>query len=331
MKHKMDTHAHDIEMESGRPPKHSRSEDPPNSFQQPKKRARYNLRPRDRVKKIYCGNKRSSAVQHGNEKPEYTTLTIHPFLRMPTELRLAIYRYCLVKDCIIIINDLPAIGTSEVHAEGETGISKDKIKSLLLTSKQIHAEASEVLYGVNKFQFNLTRFSRSLFGGGPTSDRYENCFSCFSDVSQRRIRHLNLVFCVYGLYEVEGTIKDVNYWMPLLSGLVSLKIAVSVDYFIFNLRLRYEKLPLHPHIARVTYGQHLSDVLAPWPDEIRIWLDLLVQATNPHLKIMVHNGGGGPETQAVIDETLEGRYENAKLYDTIKSEEDWKNVERGLV
>ena len=69
------------------------------------------------------------------------------FLDLPLELRLQIYRYCLVRNDTIDVDEF-----SYYYDSAEV---RDDKKSLLLVSKKIGSEALDVLYGDNVFQIAL--------------------------------------------------------------------------------------------------------------------------------------------------------------------------------
>lgn len=83
------------------------------------------------------------------------------FLAMPLEVRTIVYEYLLVSKQIIKAIDVS--GTQRFIMEGNRSQLDDIDSAILRTCRSIHAEASSVLYGNNRFHFD-TPVEIDLFG-----------------------------------------------------------------------------------------------------------------------------------------------------------------------
>ncbi|KAK4033368.1 hypothetical protein C8A01DRAFT_19671 [Parachaetomium inaequale] len=79
-----------------------------------------------------------------------------PFMRLPPELRLMVYRYLLKTDAMIQLASARPLPCHHI------GLST----AVLRLNRQISSEALSVLYGENKFSF----FKFILTAGGPSPD-----------------------------------------------------------------------------------------------------------------------------------------------------------------
>ena len=82
------------------------------------------------------------------------------FLQLPLEIRSIIYKYCLIVDCVINpypstyeLHNLAAIDPRFKQGLGKR-VSKPELPtfSILMVSKQLHREASPILYGQNRWK-----------------------------------------------------------------------------------------------------------------------------------------------------------------------------------
>ena len=118
------------------------------------------------------------------------------FLDLPFEVRLQIYRYCLVRRTTIHGN--------RIHLSG------DKNKSLLLVSKRIGSEALDVLYGDNVFTVSALRGGEWYFN------------KHFTEANRQRIRKVQLL--MEPPPNEDDCILDSTVWSPVLANLKELSI-----------------------------------------------------------------------------------------------------------
>ncbi|KAF2493097.1 hypothetical protein BU16DRAFT_71323 [Lophium mytilinum] len=156
---------------------------------------------------------------------------------LPLELRREIYRYCLVRE-------------SPVRVPEDWRITRvykvqDRKKNLLLVSKQVSAEAVEILYGENAFMFAVSRENeRKLVG-------------YISAANIMRIRKVWIVLSDKG-YD-NDKMPGVEVWGPVFAGLTKLVIVA--------------KQPILPESEVVNalilnQYQNIADTWAVWCDRM---------------------------------------------------------------
>lgn len=122
------------------------------------------------------------------------------FLDLPLELRLQIYRYCLVRSNPVLVRYVFIVS----YRTSDWGI-RDEKKSLLLVSKKVGFEALEVLYGENVFQVDL------YTGGQKYSQEH------LAEANRQRIRKLEIVMRPQGLSCAPRL--DSTMWSPIFANL----------------------------------------------------------------------------------------------------------------
>jgi hypothetical protein len=132
------------------------------------------------------------------------------FLDTQFEIRQQIYHYCLVRRSPIVVNHLDW----DEWQFSPWGIN-DKVKSLLLLSKEVFQEASDVLYSSNIFQV-------ILHGDGGY------CLTKkFTKSNRLKIRKLRIVLRPMGCFYALGKMLDTGLWPPILTGLTTLSMWLS--------------------------------------------------------------------------------------------------------
>ena len=134
------------------------------------------------------------------------------FLDLPVEIRLQVYRSCLVREYPVDV-----IGYISIDRRVFPRLPvRDKNKSLLLVSKKIGLEALDVLYGENEFMVHLHDFRE----GGP-SDLREH----FTEANIRMMRKLQVFMRIRGASY--GRDLDSTIWSPILANLRTLSIVAQ--------------------------------------------------------------------------------------------------------
>jgi len=135
----------------------------------------------------------------------------HPtgILDLPLELRREIYRHCLIRKGFI---DAYFVLIDE-YSFSEWGI-RDNKKSLLLVSKQISEEASEILYGENTFSYLFNADSGYYFKKN------------FSVSNIARIRKLCVIMQDSGC-QYPNDMPDMTLWSPILARLTRLVVVAK--------------------------------------------------------------------------------------------------------
>ena len=129
------------------------------------------------------------------------------FLNTSLEIRLQIYRYCLLHK-----KPLEFYHTGSYEYCSSNWSVRGRNKSLLLVSKQIGSEALEVLYGENVFRID--------FGGGE-----DYLIKSFAEANIGRMRRMEFFMqprCIN-----YGRIMDTTLWSPILANLTKLSIVAE--------------------------------------------------------------------------------------------------------
>ena len=130
------------------------------------------------------------------------------FLDTPLEIRLQVYRYCLVDRTPVVVQYISV----DPWQFSDAGIC-DKKKSLLLVSRQVGLEALDVLYGENFFQI-------LLHGGGGYYLKQH-----FAKANIDRMRRMQFVMQPQGVDY--GRMLDSTLWSPILANLTKLSIVAQ--------------------------------------------------------------------------------------------------------
>lgn len=129
-----------------------------------------------------------------------------PFLRLPVELRLNIYRYHLSRrEPIILLDD----EDGEEYGRPILGVN------LLLTCSQVHDEAVDILYGHNRFEL-WPHFAR-------TTDIFLKCLVL---ATAKRLQHVELVLNLRRFEHIDYVVM--TYEHKPLAPLKTFVIAVAV-------------------------------------------------------------------------------------------------------
>jgi hypothetical protein len=126
------------------------------------------------------------------------------------EIRQQIYHYCLVRRSPIVANHL----NWDEWQFFSWGIN-DKVKSLLLVSKKVFQEASDVPYSSNNFQV-------ILHGDGGYCRTKK-----FTKSNRLKIRKLRIVLRPMSCFYALGKMLDTELWPPILTGLTTLSIVAQ--------------------------------------------------------------------------------------------------------
>ena len=131
------------------------------------------------------------------------------FLDLPLELRRQIYRYLLTRR--------KAFNAFSIRIDpyrfSKWGI-EDRVKSLVLVSKQISNEAVEILYGENIFSYPLN------------GDSGYSLQKNFSPENIQRIRKLRIIVQDAGC-QYPDRVPDYELWSPILARLTKLQIVAK--------------------------------------------------------------------------------------------------------
>ena len=130
------------------------------------------------------------------------------FLDLPLEIRLQIYRYCLVRSNPVHVHYIYI----DPYRFCDMGIHDEK-KSLLLVSKEVGTEALEILYGDNVFQVCLH--------GGAGGYLRKN----FTEANRRKIRIMQVLMQPHGIDY--GRMLDSTIFPPVLANLKKLSIVAQ--------------------------------------------------------------------------------------------------------
>ena len=112
------------------------------------------------------------------------------FFNIPLEIRHQIYHYCLVRGSCITVNH------HYYDSYYSSNWSVDKVKSLLLVSKKVSQEATDILYGSNIFRCILD-------GDGGYCLK-----QMFTEANRRKIRKLQVVMRPMGCFYQPGKEPD---------------------------------------------------------------------------------------------------------------------------
>lgn len=155
------------------------------------------------------------------------------FFHLPLEMRREVYSYFVRNKAVNVYTF-----HNEVWSFFDDRSSQDQrtISSLLLVSKQIYTEASELLYFSTVFEVMLT------------ADTGYYCLKVFNQATLNRIRRLQIVLrpstCFYSL---STSRLNLSMWSPLLAQLTHLTVAAQQP---LHPRPYYENRSLEEDVAR---------------------------------------------------------------------------------
>lgn len=187
------------------------------------------------------------------------------FLDLPLEIRCQIYSYFVRKSAF----NVSTFRGEEWCVPGQH--MQHGLISLLLVSKQVYQEASDVLYGSTEFQVGIN------FRGG-------SCLRKLNVGTRRRIRKLIVVARAFRMYE--GPYHPAlsrRLWSPLLSQLTHLAIVVQQPV----------QQPYHR-------PSHHKQQLTKWVDWIKPIMNYIGQSLHPRCTVAVDDNGKGKETRALV-------------------------------
>ncbi len=198
------------------------------------------------------------------------------FLDLPSELRLQIYRYCLVRSDPVVVYHTPIIPYRRSHWG-----SLDEKTGLLLVSKKIGLEAIEVLYGDNIFQFSLHLWAS------------QHLKDYFTAANRRRIRKMQVLMQPHGIHYCRMPTSRIFF--PVLANLNKLSIVAQQ--------------PLQDLASY--YPPPFEDEMHIWIRWLRSLLQFLTRRL-PDRCIVEVDDDDSTETSAVMRECLPNGYRKVK-------------------
>ncbi|KAI9754526.1 MAG: hypothetical protein M1815_005558 [Lichina confinis] len=133
--------------------------------------------------------------------PQPPSKTCFPFLRLPAEIRNAIYRLVFVRPGTLQV--LPTAGRYGPRhwlrhvkpGEPCSNLPVEIYPALLLVNRQIHCEAASIFYGENRFSFYFgPRITDGRVSLRAVTDRYPSCpFSMLSSANAKHLRRCEIL------------------------------------------------------------------------------------------------------------------------------------------
>lgn len=138
----------------------------------------------DAVEAVVPNTDESTASEASSESSAFIRQGIFPFLRLPPEIRISIYRIVLVSSepLYIYCHKSCSRGGTGCYCSYEDRVmphpnsQRKKNLKVFLVSCQVWTEASDVFYAENLFTFDLHRPGPSLNGFHPSLKRIKMCF-----------------------------------------------------------------------------------------------------------------------------------------------------------
>lgn len=208
-------------------------------------------------------------------------------LSLPFEIRLQIYHYCIPQNRVVHICLRPQCHSRETYGLLDASFKPDgrNNNAIFLLSKQISAEALDVLYEKNFFTCYLREH------------REFSATFAFGEENRRRIRHLLVVAPAdTSAHIFKEVVKD-RFWSSIIPQLKALGICAE-----------------HPVIPSSFSGRTLKEDTAQWSR----WFGLHLDRFRRHLTsgtVVRVDDNGQQETGKLFREHLVGGYEEVRLRD----------------